>query len=241
MVRVGRVWGGQAHGGFSTDEGVTWRSFRTEPPNADQGGQVALSADGSAMIWVTGKGVLGSSSDQGSSWKITDKAPQKSEVVADRVHPERFYLYDPDAGKLYVSDGPVADFKLTPLDLPKYGKLFAAPDHADDLWIASDSGLWHADATANPPLGKIAGVDAGYSVGFGKPRAAGYPTIFLSGKIAGVEGVYRSTDEGKTWLQVDDDQHHYGWIGVVAGDPRVFGRVYLGTNGRGVIVADPAE
>jgi photosystem II stability/assembly factor-like uncharacterized protein len=241
MARVGRVWGGQAHGGFSTDEGVTWRSFRTEPPNADQGGQVALSADGSAMIWVTGKGVLGSSSDQGSSWKITDKAPQKSEVVADRVHPERFYLYDPDAGKLYVSDGPVADFKLTPLDLPKYGKLFAVPDHADDLWIASDSGLWHADATANPPLGKIAGVDAGYSVGFGKPRAAGYPTIFLSGKIAGVEGVYRSTDEGKTWLQVDDDQHHYGWIGVVAGDPRIFGRVYLGTNGRGVIAADPAE
>jgi hypothetical protein len=39
---------------------------------------------------------------------------------------------------------------------------------------------------------------------------------------------------------VNDDQHQYGWISVISGDPRVFGRVYFGANGRGIIYGDPA-
>jgi len=241
LVRVGRVWGGQAHGGFSTDGGMTWKAFRTEPPNADRGGKIAISADGKMLLWVTGKGVLGVSTDQGATWKGTDKAPEKAQVVADRVHPERFYLYDPTGGKLYVSDGPEADFKAVPLEVPKWGRLFAAPDRPDNLWIANDEGLWHADATANPPISRLDGVDAGYALGFGKADGEGDSTVFLSGKIGGVQGVFRSTDTGKSWVEIDDDQHHYGWIGVVAGDPRIFGRVYLGTNGRGVVSGDPAK
>jgi hypothetical protein len=240
MARVGRVWGGQAHGGISTDGGVTWRPFRTEPPNADQGGKIALSSDGKMLLWSTGKVVLGASTDQGYTWKVTDKAPERAQIVSDRKNPERFYLYDPEAGKLFVSDGLTADFKTVPLDVPKWGKLFATPGLPDNLWIGSNEGLWHLDATATPPVVKLDGVDAAYSVGFGKPHhEAGFPTLFLSGKIAGVEGVYRSVDTGKTWLQIDDGQHHYGWIGVVSGDPRIFGRVYMGTNGRGVISGDP--
>ncbi len=242
MVRVGRVWGGQAHGGISTDGGMTWKGFKTEPPHGDQGGRIALSADGKVMVWVTAKGVLGASTNQGATWKVTDKAPERSQVVSDRVNPERFYLYDPEAGKLFVSDGSEADFKALPLELPKHGRLFATPDHADDLWVASDEGLWHADATAKPPVAQLEGVDAAYALGFGKPRGKDeYPTLFLSGKVNGQDGVFRSTDAGKTWVEIDDDQHHYGWIGTVAGDPRIFGRVYLGTNGRGVISGDPAK
>ncbi len=242
MARVGKIWGGQAHGGISTDGGVNWRPFRTEPPNADWGGKIAVSSDGKMLLWFTGKGVLGASTDQGSTWKVTDKAPEKAQIVADKSNPERFYLYDPDAGKLFVSNGLEADFKAVPLDLPKGGKLFATPGLPDNLWIASGEGLWHLDAAANPPVAKLDTVQAGFAVGFGKAeKDGGFPTLFLSGTIAGVEGVFRSTDAGKTWLEIDDDQHHYGWIGVVSGDPRIFGRVYLGTNGRGVISGDPAQ
>jgi xyloglucan-specific exo-beta-1,4-glucanase len=53
-------------------------------------------------------------------------------------------------------------------------------------------------------------------------------------------GIFRSTDEGRNWLRIDDSMHHYGFVGVISGDPKVFGRVYLGTNGRGIPYGDPA-
>jgi xyloglucan-specific exo-beta-1,4-glucanase len=52
-------------------------------------------------------------------------------------------------------------------------------------------------------------------------------------------GIFRSIDAGASWMRINDDQHQYGltdW--VITGDPRVFGRVYFGTNGRGIIRGD---
>lgn len=40
--------------------------------------------------------------------------------------------------------------------------------------------------------------------------------------------------------RVPVDQHQWGNPGeAITGDPRVYGRYYLGTNGRGGIVGDP--
>jgi len=58
--------------------------------------------------------------------------------------------------------------------------------------------------------------------------------------IDNVRGVYRSTDAGASGVRINDDLHQYGNAGeAITGDYGVFGRVYLGTNGRGVLVADP--
>jgi hypothetical protein len=51
--------------------------------------------------------------------------------------------------------------------------------------------------------------------------------------------VFRSIDQGGSWARVSDDDHEYGTVNVVEGDPRVFGRVYLGPNGRGIVVGEP--
>jgi hypothetical protein len=134
------------------------------------------------------------------------------------------------------------NFAQVPLALPKAARLFATPGRPDDLWLGGKAGLTHADATANPPVAQIKGVDEVYALGFGKSAAdGGYPALFISAKIAGTQGIFRSTDKGATWSQIDDPQHHWGWIDVIAGDPRIFGRVYIGTNGRGVIFGDPAK
>ena len=67
-----------------------------------------------------------------------------------------------------------------------------------------------------------------------------YPTLFIFGNANNVIGIFRSANAGKSWTRINDDRHQWGSIGTVVGDPRVFGRVYLGTNGRGIIYGDPA-
>ncbi|MER7476382.1 hypothetical protein ABTX60_01805 [Streptomyces sp. NPDC126510] len=51
----------------------------------------------------------------------------------------------------------------------------------------------------------------------------------------------RSDDAAKTWTRINDDRHRWGWTGAaITGDPRVYGRVYIATNGRGVQYGEPA-
>ena len=65
-----------------------------------------------------------------------------------------------------------------------------------------------------------------------------YPAVFIVGTVGTVRGFFRSDDGGATWVRINDDAHQFGNIGALTGDPRVFGRVYLGTSGRGVIYGD---
>jgi len=75
-----------------------------------------------------------------------------------------------------------------------------------------------------------------------RPAAPGatYPAVYTSSKIDGVRGIFRSDDAGRTWTRINDDRHQYAWTGnTITGDPRICGRVYFATNGRGVIYGDP--
>ena len=79
-----------------------------------------------------------------------------------------------------------------------------------------------------------------FSFGLGKPRTEGGPyTLFLHGQVKGKVGMFRSDDEGRSWRRIDDDAHRFGNISHVTGDPRVYGRVYFATGGRGIVYGDP--
>jgi photosystem II stability/assembly factor-like uncharacterized protein len=68
----------------------------------------------------------------------------------------------------------------------------------------------------------------------------GKNAVFAVGTLDGIRGVWRSVDTGKTWSRIDDDAHRWGGrYRVVSGDPRREGRVYLGTDGRGIFYGDP--
>ena len=55
------------------------------------------------------------------------------------------------------------------------------------------------------------------------------------GRYKDVFGIFRSTDEGKTWVRINDDAHQYGnGGGEVIGDPRIFGLVYVAARGGAV-------
>ncbi len=70
--------------------------------------------------------------------------------------------------------------------------------------------------------------------------AGNAPSVFLIGRLAWSgagypASIYRSDDGGATWNPVTDPQQEYGNLDLVIGDPRIYGRVYIGTNGRGII------
>ena len=54
----------------------------------------------------------------------------------------------------------------------------------------------------------------------------------------GVYGFYRSDDTAATWQRINDDQHQFGVVNCLAGDPKLYGRVYVGTSGRGTVYGD---
>ena len=60
--------------------------------------------------------------------------------------------------------------------------------------------------------------------------------------MGGVQAIFRSDDNGSSWVRVNDDQHQFGGSpSVMTADPRIYGRVYLATNGRGIIYGDIAQ
>ncbi len=53
--------------------------------------------------------------------------------------------------------------------------------------------------------------------------------------------MFRSTDQGASWRRINDDAHQYGNMGqgdFVFGDMNVFGRAYMSTEGRGLVVVE---
>ncbi|MFZ0517668.1 MAG: xyloglucanase, partial [Acidobacteriaceae bacterium] len=87
---------------------------------------------------------------------------------------------------------------------------------------------------------RMPGISEIQAFGFGKaaPHQA-YPALYLAGTVQGQPGVFRSVDRGQSWVRINDDQHQWGLILRITGDPRIYGRVYVGTHGRGTLYGDP--
>lgn len=244
VVRVGD--GNNANGEFnfalSTNGGSTWTGAVAQPAGVTGGGNVAVSATGGGkIVWSpNGAGVFYTTNGgtAKTSWKAASGIPAGAQVRSDRVNGTRFYGFL--NGLFYSSTNGGQTFVQTAAtNLPPYAQFKAVPGREGDLWMAGD-GLWHS-TNSGASFTKLANVEAAISVGYGKAATGQtYPAVFISGQVDGVSGVFRSDDAGVTWVRINDDQHVYGNSGYcITGDPRIYGRVYLGTNGRGIVYADP--
>jgi xyloglucan-specific exo-beta-1,4-glucanase len=74
----------------------------------------------------------------------------------------------------------------------------------------------------------------------GAPRSGSTTlTLYLGAQLTSQSGqLFRSTDNGASWVRIDDAAHEYGYTDTIQADPRIFGRVYLGTGGRGIVYGD---
>ncbi|MFG2641182.1 RICIN domain-containing protein [Streptomyces sp. NPDC048370] len=239
MVRVGR--GGAQDGAYSTDGGISWNGFRAEPVTGAQDGRVALAADGSTIVWTQAGQAPYRSTDKGASWSRVSGLGTDAVVVTDRSSARTFYSLS--GGTLHASTDGGATFTARAGNLPT-GRLTAVPGIAGDLWIAgADKGLLHS-TDGGRTFTTLTTVQSASALGFGKAApGASYQALYLIGTVKEVTGVFRSTDKGATWLRVNDDAHQWGSIGgvgVITGDPDTYGRVYVGTNGRGLQYGDPS-
>ncbi|MEU7468573.1 cellulose binding domain-containing protein [Streptomyces sp. NPDC044984] len=246
VVRAGNLDSGP-HIAFSTDNGANWFAG-TDPSGVSGGGTVAAAADGSRFVWSPQGAGVHHTTGFGTSWSASSGIPAGAVVESDRVDPKTFYGFK--SGKFYVSTDGGATFtasSATGLPAGDSVRFKALPGAKGEIWLAGGAsdgpyGLWHS-TDAGATFTKLPNVDEADTVGFGKAApGASYQTLFTSAEIGGVRGIFRSTDKGATWTRVNDDAHQWGWTGAaITGDPRVYGRVYVATNGRGVVYGDTSD
>ncbi|GGA03539.1 WD40/YVTN/BNR-like repeat-containing protein [Dyella caseinilytica] len=252
IVRSGYLrypFGTAMRAAYSQDGGTHWKAFASEPEKgATEGaGTIAIAADASAVLWFpNGASTAYLTRDFGQHWFAAEGLSAHAHVLSDRVDPQRFYAYDAAAGEVFVSRdggmhfhviGGALDYRTKPRD---HLSLRADPDNAGVLYAgsrkqgmlrANDNGLLLAH------MGELTDVD---SFGFGCPAPEkSMPTLFAAGQRGDVQGLYRSVDGGSHWMRIDDDQHRFGQVTHVTGDPRIFGRVYFAGSGRGILYGDP--
>jgi hypothetical protein len=247
VVRTG--WGDNGNGASSTDGGRSWQPFAAQPAIASSSpGPIAVSADGRTLLWSFvhwdgTKYAAHRSTDNGATWAEVTTFPKGATPLADPVDSTRFYAYDTDAGTVYVSTDSGATFTARATQLPSGDvqfKLAVAPGRSGDIWLSAKwNGLFRS-RDGGLTFTKVESCWASYTLGFGKAApGAAYPAVFQVGSTETITAVYRSDDEGASWTRINDNVHQWGWTGeVITGDPRIHGRVYLGTNGRGIQYGD---
>jgi xyloglucan-specific exo-beta-1,4-glucanase len=264
MVRVGnvdRTYTSNLACGFSYDGGSDWFSTGTEPSGTTNGGMVAVAADGSVVLWSpSGTSAVYYTTNNGSSWTACSGLPAQAMIASDRVNAKKFYGFK--SGTFYVSiDAGVTFTATAATGLPSSATAVvfssaessvcsfkAMPGVEGDIWFVGGSttegvyGMWHS-TNSGASFKQLTNVTEADCIGFGKAATGqSYMALYTSAKIDGVRGIYRSDDAGSTWIRINDDQHQYARTNMcITGDPRIYGRVYLGTNGRGIIYGDISD
>ncbi|CAM3032958.1 DUF7594 domain-containing protein [Rariglobus hedericola] len=227
------------------------------------GGRVAVSSTNpDRMVWM-GFGtstVPHYSNDDGVTWMPCTGLPANinrlagksnpsyliQQVTADRVNGQ-FYMSQLSSGggshTIYRSTDQGATWAaagtISAGTYNTYRTQIVAAPAANEVWFCDDGvngttagGLWKSTNGA-VSWTKMTGISAVRQVAFGKAASGSGYTVFFNGCLSGVQGVYRSDDYGSTWTRLVDVPSVVS-IESLAGDRQNYGRVFIGTGGRGV-------
>ena len=184
--------------------------------------------------------------------------PRKA-LVADPVRAGEFYLVhsgnpsNPGLAGLWRSqDGgslwnKIFNGEIAPVS-EHAAKLRAVPGREGDLFFTSaqlvgfDTRL-RRSRDGGRTWSALDEVDRVDDVAFGRPApSSSDPTIFLSGRISGEYGIWRSVDDAKSWTRIATFPiGRLDRVQVMGGDADHFGRIYLGYTGSGFIYGEPSD
>lgn len=211
---------------------------------------IVTSADGATFVVMTPVPLL--TRDRGKTWTTLRGLPAHARVVADREDARYWYAMDFDKRVVFASKDGAASFVALPTqglpedlreDEPKHPErpwpLLATPGKTRDLWFVSRSGLFHS-TDGGKQFDVVKSTVNITALAFGKAaEGRDSPALYAIGTRGELRAIWRSDDAGKTWLRVNDAAHEYGRrFRTISGDPRIYGRVYVGTDGRGIVYGD---
>ena len=249
-----RIQWATAAGQYSTDGGYTWTQF-TKPSTMTYGqGKVAVSADGSTIVWNPNDGSTPVyTTDKGATWTAATGLPTGIAPVADPVNSNDFYAIDQNTGVVYTSTdgGETFSSAATGLTASSNDELLTIPGRSGELdlaaqtgglFLSKDGGATFTQVDAPGTVSADEAVTAGYAIGEGAAAPGSrYQTLYMVGTVGGVTGFYMSTDGARSWTKINSSKQNWGWIPTIIGDPHTFGRVYVGTGGRGIQTIDVAQ
>lgn len=262
---MARVANDSSKGFYSTDAGKTWKSMNF----AAQGGKISITETAKGKYRIiesagTGGGVS-YTDDFGGTWTPCGgiKASKTVYTLVDAKNPAVVYASGVQHNEYWASDPnkkePTLDESHYSFYISNdYGKSFTETvmcrydqcDHTGDLADLGDGRIAMATGWEGLYIISDGGktqdkTDVFYckSIGYGAPeKSGGVNTLFIYGKPEedDPEGLYRSTDAGKTWVCINT-QNLYGGTGngnFVVGDMNTFGKVYMSTVGCGIVVGE---
>ncbi len=238
----------------SSDGGKTWTLTHEWSVDEEKRGRplrVAVSPTDANNIVVTRFGAPTQFSvDGGRSWGDAIRAgatPNNAfywgqPLVADGAKANTFYYYDDVAKTVSRSDDGGRTFNVVASGLTnrdagdRHGYLEATPGIAGELWLALDGNGLYRSTDAGVTWTKKLNVTQARTVAIGKAALPELPpTLYIYGKIDGKSGIWMSIDTGQSWFNI---QHPNILIGVVPNNLKAsrteFGRLFVGTVGRGV-------
>lgn len=265
---MARVANDSAKGYYSLDAGKTWKEMTFK----HQGGKIAITetAKGKYRIIESSSsgGVLSYTDDFGGTWSESTgiSGTKTSYALVDPSNPAVVYASAIQYNEYWSSDPNKKEPTLEECHYgfyisTDYGKSFKQTqtvkydmcDHTGDpayltkdtiAWATGWNGLYIITGSGE----KMEKADVFYAktVGYGAPeKAGGVNTLYIYGKPAedDADGIYRSTDGGKTWVCINTE-HLYGGTGngnFIVGDMNTFGKLYMSTVGCGIICGELSD
>jgi photosystem II stability/assembly factor-like uncharacterized protein len=246
---------------WSADGGATWQPLHvpsgvphadgTPLPEETGNAAITVSADGQTFLVETDQPRM--TRDRGVTWQAVSGLPSRTRVTSDKQDAKRFYAIDFTNSRVVRSDDGGARFhsvagKGLPMDLAAARNdnreapppILADANRAGALWLNLSGALYRSTDFGETwaRTGQAISVER-YGLGKAAPGRKD-AALYALGTFGGLRAIWRSIDGGATWQRINDEAHQWGLrIRVISGDPRQFGRIYIGTDGRGIVYGDP--
>ena len=246
---------------YTLDGGKEWIKMNSNATS----GKAAITEleDGTYRIFRTGNGKGSYTDDFGGTWKDCSGTTGTKELYfkVDEENPKYVYGYTAQYNEYWFydtskSEPTFEDAHYTFMVSDDYGATFTAADVCkyDQCDVANRIGYlgegemvlgagWNGAYYVTDFGKNIEKLDSVFyckTIGYGAPeKEGGVNTLYMYGQPeeSDPQGVYRSTDAGKTWVAININ-HLYGGTGngnFLVGDMNEFGTVYMSTVGCGIV------